>query len=113
MQVRINHLLAAWVLVEPTVPSFRPEVLTCAPGQNKSTCLTGDQIGALHRIYTDYYEADQTYIFGGYQPGGEKLYPTGLVGSTTFPLVQDWFRFFVLKYVLSCAQEDNALKSMQ
>ncbi|OJT07480.1 hypothetical protein TRAPUB_1665 [Trametes pubescens] len=84
------------VIAPEVMRHFRPEVLTCAPGQNKSTCLTGDQIGALHRIYTDYYEADQTYIFGGYQPGGEKLYPTGLVGSTTFPLVQDWFRFFVL-----------------
>lgn len=84
---------------KPTIHffSFRPEALTCTLGQNTSTCLTVDQIGALHRIYADYYEADQTYIFGGYQPGGEKAFATGLVGNPPFPLPQDWFRFLLLK----------------
>ncbi|EIW63118.1 feruloyl esterase-like protein [Trametes versicolor FP-101664 SS1] len=87
--------LSDGIINDPRVCSFRPEVLTCTPGQDTSTCLTGDQINALHRIYADYYEADQTYIFGGYQPGGEKLYARGLVGAAPFPLLQDWFRFFV------------------
>ncbi|KAI0631071.1 tannase and feruloyl esterase-domain-containing protein [Trametes polyzona] len=84
------------IINDPRACSFRPETLTCRPGQNTSTCLTEGQISALHRIYADYYEADQTYVFGGYQPGGENAYPGGLVGSMPFPLVADWFRFFLL-----------------
>ncbi|CDO70498.1 hypothetical protein BN946_scf184569.g41, partial [Trametes cinnabarina] len=69
------------IINDPRACSFRPETLTCRPGQNASTCLTADQISALHRIYADYYEADQTYVFGGYYPGGEDAFPGGLVGS--------------------------------
>lgn len=79
--------------------SFRPETLTCRAGQNASTCLTGDQIGALRRIYADYYEADQTYVFGGYYPGGETEYYKGLVGKKQFDIGLGYFQFMVLKYV--------------
>ncbi|EIW55233.1 feruloyl esterase-like protein [Trametes versicolor FP-101664 SS1] len=96
------------IINDPRACSFRPEALTCTPGQNMSTCLTEDQIGALHRIFADYYEADQTYIFGGYQPGGEKAYATGLVGNPPFPLPQDWFRFFVLNDTQWTQDEYNA-----
>ncbi|KAI0642639.1 feruloyl esterase-like protein [Trametes meyenii] len=88
--------LSDGIINDPRVCNFRPEVLTCRPGQNTSTCLTADQISAVHRIYADYYEADQTYVFGGYYPGGENAYPTGLVGANPFALVADWFRFFLL-----------------
>lgn len=77
--------------------SFRPETLTCRAGQNASTCLTGDQIGALRRIYADYYEADQTYVFGGYYPGGETEYYKGLVGKKQFDIGLGYFQFMVLK----------------
>ena len=79
--------------------SFRPETLTCRPGQNTSTCLTGAQIFALHRIYSTYYEANQTYIFGPYFPGGETGFFDGLVGNTPFELAVSFFQFFVLKWV--------------
>ena len=77
--------------------SFRPETLTCRPGQNTSTCLTGDQIFALHRIYSTYYEANQTYIFASYYPGGETGFFDGLVGNSTFQLGLNYFQYFVLK----------------
>ena len=79
--------------------SFRPETLTCRPNQNRSTCLTSPQISALHHIYSDYFEANQTYIFGGLYPGGEDAYFDGLAGDIQFPISLDYFRFFVLKYV--------------
>ena len=71
----------------------------CRPGQDASTCLTADQISALHRIYADYYEADQTYVFGGYYPGGETRYYHGLVGKTQFKIGRAYFQYIVTKYV--------------
>ncbi|KAI8980133.1 feruloyl esterase-like protein [Trametes punicea] len=84
------------IINDPRICSFRPETLTCRPGQNASTCLTKDQIGALHRIYADYYEADQTYVFGGYYPGGETEYYHGLVGKQHFAIATNYFGFMVL-----------------
>ncbi|KAH9917134.1 feruloyl esterase-like protein [Epithele typhae] len=66
--------LADGIINDPRACRFRPETLTCRLGQNTSTCLTGPQIFALHRVYSDYVETDQTYIFGPYFPGGELEY---------------------------------------
>ncbi|KAH9855312.1 feruloyl esterase-like protein [Lenzites betulinus] len=96
------------IINDPRACSFDPETLTCRPGQNTSTCLTGDQIGALHRIYADYYEANQTYVFGGYYPGGENVYPFGLVGASPFALPADWYRFFVLNDTQFTQEDYNA-----
>ncbi|KAI0671669.1 feruloyl esterase-like protein [Trametes maxima] len=84
------------IINDPRICSFRPETLTCRPGQNASTCLTADQISALHRIYADYYEADQSYVFGGYYPGGETEYYKGLVGKKQFDIGKNYFGFMVL-----------------
>lgn len=76
--------------------SFRPETLLCSSGQNTSTCLTEDQISALHKIYSDYYEGDE-YVFAGYYPGGEADYYHGLVGKTQFKIGRSFFRYMVIK----------------
>ena len=89
------------ISVDPFAASFRPETLTCRPGQNTSTCLTGAQIFALHRIYSNYVETNQTYIFGPYFPGGELGFFNGLVGSSPFQLSVNYFQFFVLKLVMT------------
>ncbi|KAI0775268.1 feruloyl esterase-like protein [Trametes elegans] len=84
------------IINDPRICNFRPETLTCRPGQNTSTCLTADQIGALRRIYADYYEADQSYVFGGYYPGGETKYYSGLVGQKQFDIGIGYFGYMVL-----------------
>ncbi len=101
MQVGLQSIteVALHLLRSSHTHSFRPETLTCRPGQDTTTCLTADQISALHRIYADYYEADQTYVFGGYYPGGEKRYYSGLVGKTQFKIGRAYFQFMVTKYV--------------
>ncbi|KAI0661668.1 feruloyl esterase-like protein [Cubamyces menziesii] len=83
------------IINDPRICSFRPETLTCRPGQNVSTCLQEGQISALHRIYADYYEADQTYVFGGYYPGGETEYYHGLVGQKHFVIGTNYFGYMV------------------
>ncbi|KAH9917041.1 feruloyl esterase-like protein [Fomitopsis serialis] len=87
--------LADGIINDPRICNFRPETLTCRPGQDTATCLTLPQIDALHKIYSDYYEANQTYIFGPYYPGGEAAFPDGLVGNETLSIALDWFRNFV------------------
>ncbi|KAH8100926.1 feruloyl esterase-like protein [Cristinia sonorae] len=91
--------VADGILGDPRRCSFRPETLTCLPNQNTSTCLSLDQIDTLHKLYTDYYETNQTYIFGGYYPGGEVGMPTYLFSSQPMPLAikiaVDAYRYIV------------------
>ncbi|KAF9812284.1 hypothetical protein IEO21_06258 [Rhodonia placenta] len=87
--------LADGIISDPRFCDFRPETLTCRPGQDASTCLTLDQIAAVQRIYSDYVVGDQQWIFGSYYPGGEEKYGSGLVSSKPFSIGQDWFRYFV------------------
>ncbi|OBZ72428.1 putative feruloyl esterase B-1 [Grifola frondosa] len=100
--------LSDGIINDPRICSFRPETLTCRPGQNASTCLTLPQIAALHRIYAPYYEADQTYIFDGYYPGGETKYYDGLVGEDQFTIGLDWFRYFVVNDTEWSIEDYNA-----
>ncbi|KAM5530873.1 hypothetical protein V8D89_015458 [Ganoderma adspersum] len=87
--------LADGIVSDPRNCNFRPETLLCSSGQNSSTCLTEDQISALHKIYSDYYEGDE-YVFAGYYPGGEADYYHGLVGKTQFKIGRSFFRYMVI-----------------
>ncbi|KZT07672.1 feruloyl esterase-like protein [Laetiporus sulphureus 93-53] len=84
------------IINDPRYCLFRPETLTCHPGQNTSTCLTILQIEALHKIYADYYETNQTWIFGPYYPGGEVAYAEGVYTTEPLQLNVDWFQYFVV-----------------
>ncbi|EPT05616.1 hypothetical protein FOMPIDRAFT_1027212 [Fomitopsis schrenkii] len=87
--------LADGIINDPRVCVFRPETLACRPGQDIATCLTIPQIDALHKIYADYWETNQTWIFGPYYPGGETAYPYGLVATEPSAIPVSWFRYFI------------------
>ncbi|RDW77522.1 hypothetical protein BP6252_05575 [Coleophoma cylindrospora] len=60
------------ILSDPTRCQFHPEVLACGrSGVNSSSCLNTAQISNLKRIYQPWWEANNTKIFDGIQPGGE------------------------------------------
>ncbi|KAI0642636.1 tannase and feruloyl esterase-domain-containing protein [Trametes meyenii] len=82
------------VINDPQACNFCPEALTCLPSQNTSTCLNVDQIAALRRIYADYYE-NGTYVFGGFNPGGEDAYFGSYFGGPS-PLPTGWYKYMVL-----------------
>ncbi|KAI0926181.1 hypothetical protein AcV5_008705 [Taiwanofungus camphoratus] len=105
-----DHLdgLTDGIINDPRFCNFRPARLACRTGQDSTTCLTVPQIEALNRIYTDYYEADQTWIFGSYYPGGEIEYPAGLVGEDPFAIGVDYFRYFVLNDTEWTIEDYNA-----
>ena len=88
--------------------SFRPETLACRPGQDTATCLTIPQIDALHKIYADYWETNQTWIFGPYYPGGETAYPYGLVAAEPNAIPVSWFRYFITKCVNGSTSGDTS-----
>ncbi|CCM04314.1 uncharacterized protein FIBRA_06485 [Fibroporia radiculosa] len=96
------------IINDPRFCNFRPETLTCRPGQDPSTCLTIPQIEAARRIYADYYETNQTWIFGSYYPGGEVAFPDALVTQAPFEISQEWFRYFVLNDTEWTIEQYNA-----
>lgn len=108
--VRVSQSYTGWFCSLLTfLRSFRPEVLTCRQGSNTSECLTIDQLEALRKLYSDYLDADQNWIFSGYAPGGELGYPDGLATAEPFPIANDYYKYFVLKWVLSTICSDKML----
>ena len=58
----------------------------------------------MHKIHADYYETNQTYIFGGFYPGSESgLFDMGLLGPQLNPLGVQFYQYWVTK--LSDSQE--------
>ncbi|TCD70446.1 hypothetical protein EIP91_003527 [Steccherinum ochraceum] len=85
------------MISQPLACNFRPATLACRPAQNTSTCLNLPQIIAVRKIFSSYFETKQTFIFGGYFPGGEMQFASGgLLGAQPFPVPNDYYRFFVL-----------------
>jgi len=85
------------IISQPLACNFRPATLACRPAQNTSTCLSLDQIVAVKKIFSTYFETDQTYIFGGYFPGGEMQFSSGgLLGAEPFSIPVEYYQFMVL-----------------
>ena len=81
---------------DPSRCNFHPEVLACgAVGTNSSTCLNPAQIANLHRIYTPWWEANNTFIYNGLSPGGETGY-TFLFNGATPQFGIDFYRHAIV-----------------
>jgi feruloyl esterase len=60
------------IISAPKRCDFHPEALLCSPETvNKSTCLTSPQIGLLYKLYNDWYETNNTFVFPQYTYGSE------------------------------------------
>lgn len=77
--------------------SFRPETLSCLPNQDSATCLSLIQIDTIRRLYTDYYETNQTYIFGGWYPGAELGMPMYIFNPEPAPFATEAYRYMIAK----------------
>jgi feruloyl esterase len=82
------------IVSDPTRCNFHPEVLACGGG-NEMDCLNTAQIANLHRIYTPWWEANNTLIYDGLSPGGETTY-SFLFNGATPQFGIDFFRNAVL-----------------
>ncbi|THH33194.1 hypothetical protein EUX98_g981 [Antrodiella citrinella] len=85
------------IISQPLACNFRPATLACRPTQNTFTCLNLEQIIAVKKIFSTYFDLNQTYIFGGYFPGGEMQFADGgLLAVTPFPVPLSYYQFMVL-----------------
>ena len=83
--------------------SIRFEPLACRQNQDPNTCLSIDQIDTLHKIYSDVYDTNQTFIYGGFYPGSELGLTQYIFGTDPGEEqgVSDFFRYFITKFVSS------------
>jgi feruloyl esterase len=52
------------IITNPYACNFRPETLLCnSTSTNSSSCLTSDQIGTLYKLYNDWVDVNQTFVF--------------------------------------------------
>ena len=64
------------IIMDPTKCASHPEVLLCGrTGVNTSSCLTSPQITNLKRIYTPWWEANNTFLYSGLSPGTDTGWP--------------------------------------
>jgi feruloyl esterase len=82
------------IVSDPTRCNFHPEVLACGR-RNETGCLNTAQIANLHRIYTPWWEANNTLMYDGLSPGGETTY-SFLFNGVTPQFGIDFFRNAVL-----------------
>ncbi|GHJ85204.1 hypothetical protein NliqN6_1606 [Naganishia liquefaciens] len=85
------------VLDDPRQCLFRPEAIACGPSSNSSTCLTLDQIAALRGLYTDWYSQNGTFLFSGWDVGGELAYggPYSYASGPDIPIGPEYYKYFI------------------
>jgi hypothetical protein len=73
-------------LSDPRDCHFNPQTLQCKPGQDPSTCLTADQVGAVQAIYQGATNSQTNrLLWPGFLPGSETYWREVLVGHATAP----------------------------
>lgn len=93
------------IIEDPDLCRFRPEALQCpslTSGLTAGSCLTKEQVGAVSKVYTDYYGVDGELIFPRMQPGAERLASVVYYTPGPFSFSQDWFRYVVYSTYQRC-----------
>jgi feruloyl esterase len=86
------------IISNPEGCEFLPETLLCAPSSNTSSCLTKAQIGTLYKIYSDWVETNDTFVFPHFFLGAENQYTTltDTDSGVPSPLGTSWVENFLL-----------------
>ncbi|KPM44575.1 putative feruloyl esterase B-2 [Neonectria ditissima] len=82
------------VIEDVTLCNYRPESLICKPGQNTSTCLTGEQAGTVRKVFEPLYGENGTLVYPRMQPGSE-LTGAATVSYAGTPFSSDWYKYAV------------------
>ena len=85
------------IISEPFGCDFNWNSLLCsATSKRTSQCLKSEQLDALYKLYHDYVETNNTYIFS-HMPFGSELQWNALLGQNEpSPLGLDFVRYFIL-----------------
>lgn len=92
------------IISDPVGCNFFPEALLCTPASNKSACLTASQLQTLYKIYSDWVDVNDTFVFSHFMLGSEAQYGA-LVDTDSgaaSPLGTSW----VLNFLLNSSSTD-------
>jgi feruloyl esterase len=80
------------IVSDPFGCNFDYEALLCRGGANSaSPCLTPGQLETVYKAYSDWVDANQTYVFPGLALGADSSFLLGSVNSLGY----DLYRYFV------------------
>lgn len=65
--------------------------LLCRPGKNKTDCLTPSQIDVVYKLYSTYWETNQTFVFPGITLGSD----ASALSSKPSGLGIDFLRYWI------------------
>ncbi|KAI0752650.1 Tannase/feruloyl esterase [Daedaleopsis nitida] len=85
------------IISDPLRCNFNPDTLLCTPTSNASRCLTPTQLDTLYKIYGDYVETNDTFVFPGFALGSEAQWDVLLGTPTNEPISLgiDYIRYFL------------------
>lgn len=84
------------VVSSPHSCIFDPWTLYCGPNvTNSSSCLSEAQIGTVNKLYNDWVEANQTFVFPHYNLGSELEFIEETVGPVPTSAGTDYVKYFL------------------
>lgn len=87
--------LADNIISDPRRCRFRPETLLCSGSSNTRECLTVPQLKTLDLVYSDWTEANQTFIFPHLELGSEYQWPMAIGGNVPSALGTEYVKYFL------------------
>ena len=87
------------IISDPRGCNFEPEALLCGANVTNQTatgCLTAPQIGTLYKIYNDYVDVNQTFVFPHLELGSELQWLVLLGGYQPNNLGTQYVQYFLL-----------------
>lgn len=84
------------IVSDPGSCNFYADALLCTPNKTEA-CLTPPQLGTLHKIYSDYVDVNQTFVFPHLWLGSEAQWVVLLSGLTGAPndLGTEYVQYFL------------------
>ena len=68
------------IISDPKGCNFNPNTLMCNSTSAADECLTSDQLDTLYKIYNDWVDVNQTYVYGHMWLGSEASWLLGNIG---------------------------------
>ncbi|KAL5331025.1 hypothetical protein ACEPPN_000552 [Leptodophora sp. 'Broadleaf-Isolate-01'] len=87
--------LADGIISDPLGCNFIPESLLCTPTSDTKSCLTAPQLNTLYKIYHDWTDTNDTFIFPHYTLGSEDQYGT-VFNTDSGSVSSPWLQNFIL-----------------
>lgn len=87
------------IISDPSRCNFDIEALLCPDGVQNQTaagCLTSPQLDTLYKIYNDYVDTNQTFVFPHLEVGSEAQWPVLLGGDAPSSLGTEYVQDFLL-----------------